>query len=444
MLDITYSESIAYNTRNAIARIHLYNRFFKIHEHMISATIPPNEQERLEALDSYDVLDTLPEKDFDQITQIASHICRTPISLISLIDEHRQWFKSHKGLDATETPRELAFCAHAINKPNEFFQVEDSRVDERFYDNPLVTADPRVIFYAGIPLVNPDGNALGTLCVIDHKPSKLNEEQIDALKSLANQVINLLELRKRDFELNIKIEELKHKNEELQEFARVAAHDIKSPLSSITMLSEYLLKMHKEDVKPEALNMLKMLNTSSVKLKNLVDGILDYSQNINILNENKQFVDLQELVNGTVALIDSENNCNFISPENQIEIYTNKTALQQVILNLLVNAIKYNDKEHPEIKIEFSENKKFYTFAIKDNGPGIKTEDQERIFELFQALDGEDRFGNPGTGIGLATVKKLVEGMGGTISVSSEYTNGTSFTFSIKKISSKVYTEELT
>ena len=150
------------------------------------------------------------------------------------------------------------------------------------------------------------------------------------------------------------------------------------------MLSEYLLKMHKEDVKPEALNMLKMLNTSSVKLKNLVDGILDYSQNINILNENKQFVDLQELVNGTVALIDSENNCNFISPENQIEIYTNKTALQQVILNLLVNAIKYNDKEHPEIKISFQKIKSFTLLQLKTMALVLKRKTKREFLNYFR------------------------------------------------------------
>ncbi|MBT8196565.1 MAG: GAF domain-containing sensor histidine kinase [Bacteroidia bacterium] len=409
---------------------------------MISATLPKNEQERLEALDSYNVLDTLPEEDFDQITKIASFICKTPISLVSLIDESRQWFKSHTGLDATETPRELAFCTHAINTPEDFFQVEDSRVDERFFDNPLVTGDPRVIFYAGMPLVNPDGHALGTLCVIDHKPGKLSDDQVQALKALANQTIHLLELRKRNAELNVRNKELGYKNEELQEFARVAAHDIKSPLSSITMLSEYLLKMHTEDVKPEALNMLNMLNLSSVKLKNLVDGILDYSQNANILNEKKQFIDLQEMIHSTTVLVDCNNDCNFMMPSQQIEIFTNKTALQQVLLNLMVNAMKYNDKDKPEVKVVFDETDSHYHFHIIDNGPGIKAEDQERIFELFEALDGEDRFGNTGTGIGLSTVKKLVEGLGGKITVTSEYANGTTFSFTIQKVSKNIYKDE--
>ena len=163
---------------------------------MIPPKIPKNEDERLAALKSHNLLDTIEEQSFDDLTKIAAAICGTPISLISLIDEKRQWFKSHHGLDATETPRELAYCAHAINDPERILEVTDAFEDERFHDNPLATGDPHVRFYAGAPLIDSNGYALGTLCVIDHVPRKLDPLQKDALQALSRQVISAIELRK--------------------------------------------------------------------------------------------------------------------------------------------------------------------------------------------------------------------------------------------------------
>lgn len=169
---------------------------------MIKPSSPKNEKERLASLDSYKILDTLPEEEYDHLTRIASQICNTPISLISLIDPTRQWFKSNHGWDAKETPRELAFCAHAINKPKEVLIINDARNDVRFQDNPLVNQDPSMIFYAGVPLTNNEGYSLGTLCVIDNKPKILNNEQEEALKALGMQVVRLMELRKKNYEIN--------------------------------------------------------------------------------------------------------------------------------------------------------------------------------------------------------------------------------------------------
>ncbi len=167
------------------------------------------ENHRLDALRNYSILDTLPEKDFDDITKMASEICDTPISLISLIDGERQWFKSRIGVDDAETAREHAFCSHAINTPHEVMIVPDSRRDKRFSDNPYVTGPSKVIFYAGVPLVNPDGYAVGTICIIDNKPRDLNESQVNALKSLSRHTISLFELRKKNLLLDKEREELR-------------------------------------------------------------------------------------------------------------------------------------------------------------------------------------------------------------------------------------------
>lgn len=159
-----------------------------------------NEKKRLTVLWQYEVLDTVPEELFDDLTELAARICEAPIALISLVDEKRQWFKSKVGTTVTETSRDVSFCAHAIQQSG-LFIVPDASKDPRFARNPLVTSDPKIRFYAGAPLVTPDGYALGTLCVIDTVPRQLRPDQQEGLRILARHVVSQLELRRRSREL---------------------------------------------------------------------------------------------------------------------------------------------------------------------------------------------------------------------------------------------------
>jgi hypothetical protein len=168
---------------------------------MQSAPIPPNESQRLAALASYQLLDTLPEEVYDDITKIASELCGTPIAMLSLIDKDRHWAKSRQGVEITEFSRDLSFCAHAIINPDTPMVVEDLRYDERFHDHPFVTGTSNILFYAGVPVVDTDGFALGTICVLDHRPRALPEEKLAALKALAKLVQAHLSLRKVTLEL---------------------------------------------------------------------------------------------------------------------------------------------------------------------------------------------------------------------------------------------------
>lgn len=409
---------------------YFYIRGNGVLKRMIEPKIPENEVERLRDLDSYSILDTLPETEYEEITKLAAMICQVPIALISLIDNDRQWFKSHFGIAVSETPRTLAFCAHAINNPSEVLSVPDARLDDRFKDNPLVTSSPNVTSYTGVPLVSISGYPLGTLCVIDSQPKELTDEQIDALKALSNQVIRLFELRKNKIVLENVNQKLKQKNLELDQFAKIAAHDLKSPLASILSLIGLLKDESNLTLSPETKEIIELMENSSDSLRQLVDGILEHSRSEKYLDVAKEEINISKFFEDTSNLFKSENVFIDYPVRNKV-IKANKTALSQIFINLITNSIKYNDKDFINIELEFNEGENEYEFSVKDNGIGIAKENLSKIFNIFEIIQEKDRFGNKGNGIGLSTVKKLIDGIGGKISVSSVLGKGTKISFSI-------------
>ena len=313
---------------------------------MKPANIPPNEAKRLENLKSYHILDTLPEEEYDAITKIASVICNTPIALISIIDESRQWFKSKHGLNATETPREFSFCAHSILQPDELFIINDARKDKRFFDSSLITSDLNVVFYAGAPLNSSEGYSLGTLCVIDNEPKKLNNTQKESLSLLAKQVVTLLELRKKNRELAESNKQNLKLNEQLNDFAYRLTHDLKSPINGVNFLLDVLKEDHFELFKnTKAEEYVSLISNRILYMDNLVTKILKDSKvaSENIIYEK---FNVKDLVDSIRINIDFENKLLINSEPLDIEVYSSKIGLLQIFQNLISNSRKFSDEEN--------------------------------------------------------------------------------------------------
>jgi signal transduction histidine kinase len=384
-----------------------------------------DDQDRLDELKSYSILDTLPEDDYDNLTMLASEICQTPISLVSLVDKDRQWFKSKVGLSADETPVSQSFCAHAIIDPSELFMIKDAREDHRFSTNPLVTDDPYIVFYAGIPLITENGFPLGTLCVIDREPRVLTDNQVKSLRALSTQVMKLMELRKSKQNLEQANVRLKQRNEALDKFAQIAAHDIRSPLTNIQQFAGLLSKTDVLD--DDHKKMIQLINDSSESLSKMVNGLLEYAKADHLLKMKKEDIPVEELKK-TILSYHPEH-VDFLFRFRKFR--ANKIIITQILLNLISNAFKYNDKEKPEIEVGGRMLAGYYEFFVADNGPGIEPRDRRRIFDQFEVLQSTDRYGNFGTGMGLALVKRLVEELGGEINLESTVGQGSIFSFAI-------------
>lgn len=394
--------------------------------------LPENEAERLIALESYAIIDTGEEADFDAIASIASAICQTPISLITFIDEKRQWFKSHIGTTLTENFRDLSFCTYAIAEPHSILIVPDASQDERFAENPVV-AEANVTFYAGVPLVNEDGFALGTLCVLDQKPHDFNDIQIDALKALAKQVVDKIELRRKVSALQQTNQELINANVLIQKFASMAAHDIKNPLSSIRLTSQALRTRQEISQSDGCLRLVNMNITAADNLLLLVDEMMAYSKNPELLLEKRQNFELNALISKIQNLLNVPEGIRIELPEIKHQLHYSIIAVEQLLINLLSNAIRYNDKPEALIQIRFAEADDHYLLEVQDNGRGIADEYLEKIFTNNFTLKTKDRFNALGSGIGLATVKDLLYLLGSSIGVRSVVGKGTTFVVRLKK-----------
>jgi len=392
---------------------------------MIAPTIPHNEPGRLQDLFETELLDTPHESEFDDIVKLASDICRMPISLITLVDSNRQWFKAKVGLDTDETSREVSFCGHAILQ-DQLFEVQDALTDERFFDNPLVTNDPSIRFYAGFPLVTNAGNRLGTLCVIDRIPRKLTDEQIFALGVLSKNVIKIAELRQKNKHLN-------HLAETHKKMTSILAHDVRSPMVSIKGIIDYKKAGLFDEYEAE-----EMMDVALEQLSNtlqMVDDVVDWGQSqLKYYDVQKEIIQLNDVVNtifGYEALKARIKNNELINNVGDVQLLTDKNAITFIIRNLVSNANKFT--EGGEIRIAALKTPNHIEIYIEDTGSGMPAEISSKLFTNATVSTAGTK-NEKGNGLGLLLVNEYINKLQGSIIVESALGTGSRFTIKLTEI----------
>lgn len=389
---------------------------------MIAPPLPPRETDRLAALERYDILNTEREQAYDDFTTLAAQICDTPIALISLVDKDRQWFKSEVGLGASQTPREQAFCAHAI-VDNHTLVVNDATRDGRFHDNPLFVGNPNIRFYAGAPLVTEDGHGLGTLCVIDRVPRTLTAGQQQALEALSRQLMAHLELRRAMIQLR-QADEIKKK------FVANVSHELRTPLTSIRGALALVLDGG-DTAGEEARELLAAAHRSANRLLALVNDLLDLEKvGSGDLSVERRECDLGAVLTrtaDTVRPIAGDAGVTLKIPRVSVSLFADPDRLAQVLINLLANAIRFSPRGGAVV-VTVEPHGNHVHVIIDDQGPGVPVPFRETIFEPFKQVQGSAAHKKGGTGLGLAIAQAIVKEHGGWITVGDAPGGGARFT----------------
>ncbi|GAB3018597.1 hybrid sensor histidine kinase/response regulator [Bowmanella dokdonensis] len=380
-----------------------------------------DENARLRALYDYQILDTEAEKSFDDLTRLASYLCQTPIALISLIDPERQWFKARVGLEVSETPRDLAFCAHAIHG-RDVMEVQNALQDPRFADNPLVTGPPNIRFYAGAPLLTPDGHAVGTLCVISDKPHRLSDEQRQGLHVLARSVISQLELRKT-------VRRLTQVSQYKSDFLSNMSHELRTPLNAILVCSQLLREQLPGITGKPFSDYLEHIHFSAERLLAQINSVLDLSKvEAGKMTLNPVQIAPAEYFHRLHSMMSAQAAEKSLLFELELheslpgQLLVDMEKLAQILINLLSNAIKFTAPGGRVSTHVYSLDERL-EIVVRDTGIGIAPQDQQRIFGRFEQVPGAHA--KQGTGLGLAISRSLVELMQGELKLYSEPGVGT-------------------
>ncbi len=398
----------------------------------------PQEEARLAALDSLEIMDSMPEAGFDDLTRLASYLCGTPIALVSLVDHYRQWFKSRVGLDAPETPRDFAFCAHAILGDG-LFMVPDTVKDERFHDNPLVTGAPRMRFYAGIPIKGLSGFNLGTLCVIDHQPRNLTTEQQDALSLLGRQVEAQLMLRLRVRELERREEELRSQRDTLasvqnqkDELLQRVMRDFRAPLSGI--LTNATFTLYRPHLPDEVVRATRDIRDAADGLQRTVHNLLDASSEEATFAFNPTEFDANLLLSEVTRdfqqrLVGSPRRFTHVVKLVEPLLTADRELLRRTLANLLDNSFQYTALGSSRVTLEASNPEPgLLEVRVRDEGPTISPAARAHLFEahLPEHAPSSGR-AEGGNRLALAFCRRAVQAHGGWIWVEDNHPKGTAF-----------------
>lgn len=389
---------------------------------------PPAEVERLAALYDHDILDTVAEDEYDELTALVSELLGFDIALVSVVAEERQWFKSRVGLDVAETPRAVSFCDHAIREPGDVFEVCDARLDERFADNPLVTGGPEIRHYAAMPLVSEEGYGLGALCVISDRPGQLTDEQRAVLRGLGKQVMALLRFRRAARRVERERAALAAANDELARFSAAAAHDLRSPLRTIGSFAQLLRRRMRDRATAEEIEMFAHVTDGSARLSAMIEGLLRLARASHLQYAPDDRTDLGAVTAEVRALVDPTGE-HLIAFEGEAvgTVPGPREAYLQILLNLVGNAVKYAGKPCARVVVSVRrDGDGRVCVTVADDGPGISPEDHGRIFRAFET--GQNATGISSSGLGLATVRRIGERLGAKVTLESSPGQGSRFT----------------
>jgi len=398
---------------------------FKTHQ-MNTIIEAPSETKRLATLRQYDIVDSNPEQEYDDIVMLASSICDVPIATITFIEEQRQWYKAYIGPSSITqiVQRKLSFCAHTIER-DDVMVVNDATKDERFWNHPNVVNAPYIRFYTGVPLINPEGYKLGTLCVLDQTPRELSDIQLESLKVLSKQVVKQMELRRQKKELE-RMNEFHHK------ILAIIGHDLRVPLNSLGSLLELREKynLSLEEFSNQIPNVLHEVNSTKELLNNLLEWATSQFSENEIKRQPISLIDAMSMIQESSALLAQQKGNKIISNfSDNCVVMGDASIIRTILRNLILNANKFTENGTITVSAQRVDDK--VEISVEDTGVGIEKERLEKMFSWNGRNSTRGTKGEKGAGLGLLVCKDFVERSGGTLRVVSKVGKGTKCYFSL-------------